>query len=96
MGPVELTRVFDPLDLEIIDRVYEAAWARLEARDSTRDRQKDGERQEALKQRIFALAGCGHVDFDSLCDKVLANLPPERAVPAPKPLGNLEGDAREA
>ena len=33
-------RVFDPLDLEIIDRVYEAAWAQIEARDFYRDASK--------------------------------------------------------
>jgi hypothetical protein len=38
---------FDPLDLEIIDRVYEAAWAQLEAREPFRDREKDGERGRA-------------------------------------------------
>jgi hypothetical protein len=27
MGPFKPSRVFDPLDLEIMDRVYEAAWA---------------------------------------------------------------------
>ena len=54
-----------PLDLEIIDRVYEAAWAQLEAREPFRDRAKDGERGEALRQRIFAVASSGKVDFDS-------------------------------
>ena len=31
MGSFRHPRVFDPLDLEIIDRVCEAAWAQLEA-----------------------------------------------------------------
>ena len=35
-------RAFHPLDLEIMDRVYEAAWAALEARDPFRDTDKDG------------------------------------------------------
>ena len=30
MGSCQRNRVFHPLDLEIIDRVYEAAWAQLE------------------------------------------------------------------
>jgi hypothetical protein len=50
-------------------------WAQVEARDPSRDRQKDGERQEALKKSVFALAGSGHVDFDRLLDKVLASVP---------------------
>ena len=32
--------VFDPLDLEIMDRVYETAWAQLEAREPLRDEKK--------------------------------------------------------
>ena len=44
MGSFKHPHAFDPLDLEIIDRVYEAAWAQVEARDPSRDRQKDGER----------------------------------------------------
>ena len=42
-------RAFDPLDLEIIDRVYEAAWARVET-DIFRDIAKDDERKTALRQ----------------------------------------------
>ena len=30
MGSFKHSCAFDPLDLEIIDRVYEAAWAKLE------------------------------------------------------------------
>jgi hypothetical protein len=73
-------RVFDPLDLEIIDRVYEAAWAKIEAREPFRDIQRDSERQEGLRKLIFAVASTGHlgagnhVDFDNLCDEVLENI----------------------
>ena len=67
-------RVFDPLDLEIIDRVYEAAWARVEARDPGRNREQDGDRQEALRRRIFTCAYPGRVDFDSLCERAIASL----------------------
>jgi hypothetical protein len=31
MGCIKRPRAFDPLDLELIDRVYEAAWAQVEA-----------------------------------------------------------------
>ena len=40
MGSYKHTRVFDPLELEIIDRVYEAAWAQLEAREPFRDERR--------------------------------------------------------
>ena len=32
MGSYKRPHAFDPLDLEIIDRVYEATWAQVEAR----------------------------------------------------------------
>ena len=76
-------RTFDPLDLEIIDRVYEAAWAHLKAREPDRDIARDGERQEALRKKIFGvarIAGSGHVDFDTLTEIVLATIP-ERSKP---------------
>ena len=72
MSSFKEPRVFDPLDLEIIDRVYEAACAQLEAREPFRDREKDGEWEEALRKLVFALVTPGKVDFDSLCDRVLA------------------------
>jgi hypothetical protein len=80
MGSFKRNRVFDPLDLEIIDRVYEAAWAKIEAREPLRNTQRDSERQEGLRKLIFAVASTGHlgagnhVDFDNLCDEVLENI----------------------
>ena len=95
MGSFKRRRGFGPLDLEIIDRVYEAAWAQLEAREPFRDREKDGERGEGLRKRIFAFATSGKVDFDTLCDKVLTSKP-ESSMPAPKPTGKVESGALEA
>ena len=74
-GFFQTPRAFDPLDLEIIDRVYEGAWAKLEACEPFRDRERDLERQEALRKQIMTCATHGHVDFDDLCEKVLATLP---------------------
>jgi hypothetical protein len=68
-------RLFDPLDLEIIDRVYEAAWAQVEAREPLRDRERDGERHEVLRKHVMDHAGTHRVDFDTLCEKVLASVP---------------------
>jgi hypothetical protein len=68
-------RAFHPLDLEIMDRVYEAAWAALQAREPFRDPGKDGERQESLRKLVFNNTGTGRIDFDILCDRVLANMP---------------------
>ena len=75
MGSFARPKVFDPLDLQIIDLVYVAAWAQLEARDPFRDHAKDPKRREVLSKKVFAVAMPGAVEFDDLLDKVLAILP---------------------
>ena len=75
MGSFKRPRVFHPLDLEIMDRVFEAAWAQIEAREPFRDRNEDGERQDALRKWLFAVVSPGPVDFDTLYDKALARMP---------------------
>lgn len=67
---------FNPLDLEVIDRVYEAAWARLLATKLPGDEMEELERQKNLRKRLFALARPGGVEFDTLCDMVLASYSP--------------------
>jgi hypothetical protein len=63
--------VFDPLDLEIIDRVYEAAWARI---DASSHGEMD-ETKDALRRWVMTCASPGNVDFDSLYEQVCASLP---------------------
>ena len=75
MGSYKRPSVFDPLDLQIIDLVYEAAWAGFIARDPYRDTRKDEDRQELLRKKVFAVATPGEVEFDALLDKVLASIP---------------------
>jgi hypothetical protein len=75
MGSFKQPQVFLPLDLEIMDRVYEAAWAELEARDPFRDRDKDGERGETLRKLVMDQTSRGKVDFDTLLARVVANMP---------------------
>jgi hypothetical protein len=74
MGTFRPAHTFDPLDLEIIERVYEAAWAKIESRYLYRDTNRDDERQKALRRWLFVLAK-SPVDFDMLYDKVEASLP---------------------
>ena len=57
MGSFKHPRAFGPLDLEIFDLVYEAAWAALEARDPFRDTEKDGARQQALRKLVMDNTG---------------------------------------
>jgi hypothetical protein len=88
-------RVFDPLDLEIIDRVYEAAWAHVQARQPNRDTTSDAERQEALRKKIFGVArivGSGHIDFDTLAEVVIATIP-ERSISKRGPYAVPEADS---
>jgi hypothetical protein len=66
-----------PLDLEVIDRVYEAAWAQLPAMNLPRDEMEELDRQKNLRKRLFALARAGGVEFDTLCDMVLASYSPK-------------------
>jgi hypothetical protein len=77
---------FDSLDLEIMDRVYEVAWAHIQAREFSRNTVSDGARQKALRGKILGvarIAGPGHLDFDTLCEVVLATIP-EQLEPEPR------------
>ena len=80
MGSFKRPRVFDPLDLEIIERAYEAAWAEIVAREPNRDASKDDERKMFLRKRMFVTVCKGMTDTHSLRDKVLASMQP-----TPKP-----------
>jgi hypothetical protein len=42
-------------ELKIIERACEVAWREIAAHDPSRDLAKDAERQEALRQRVFAI-----------------------------------------
>jgi hypothetical protein len=103
MSASKRPRVFIPLDLEIIDRVYEAAWAKIEADNLFREVSRDDERKQSLRKRIFALderkqslrkrifalAGSGPVDFDTLYEKVMRSAPqPLAKAPGKKPRGS--------
>jgi hypothetical protein len=62
-------------ELETIDRVYHAAWSEILERHPQPDNEKAKERQEALRKRLFVLAGRGEVEFGVLRDQVLATMP---------------------
>ncbi len=84
MGSYKHPQVFGPLDLEIIDRVYDAAWAELEAREPFRDRERDEERRAELRKLIMDSTGTGRVEFNALCARVLANMPRKRSFSTPR------------
>jgi hypothetical protein len=73
MGSYKHPRIFLPLDLQIVDMVYDAAWAHIVNNDPFRDTTRDGERKEALREKVIALAQ-GSDDFDTLLNAVLRNI----------------------
>jgi hypothetical protein len=75
MGSFQTTSCISSLDLEIMDRVYETVWAHVEAREPFRDRQTDGELQNAVPKLVFDSAGSDKINFDMLWDRVLASMP---------------------
>ena len=70
-----MNAAFDNGELAIIDRVYELAWAQVEARDPKRDRTRDEERRATLKLRVANFVRSGQVEFDPLYRTVLATIP---------------------
>jgi hypothetical protein len=90
MGSFKRPRAFDPLDLEIIDRVYEAAWAQIEAREPWRDTERDAEREQGLRKLIFGAANKRPVDFDDLYERTIKALgPTEVKVVCPQSVEDL-------
>lgn len=81
MNPLERPHAFDPLDLEIIDLAYEAAWTKIEKSHPQRDTNKDPEYKQMLRRSLF-LAVHEHIsDPEALCDKALAAMPPHLSIP---------------
>ena len=69
------SHAFDPLDLEIIDHVFEAAWAQIEARRPFRNSEGDAERRETLRKYVMNCASEDKIDFDALYERVVAHMP---------------------
>jgi hypothetical protein len=74
MGSLQRRHKFDPSELELIDRVYKVACLHIEACNLYRAAPYIAEEEDRLRKAIFACAASGRLDFDTLCDKVLASL----------------------
>jgi hypothetical protein len=86
MGSYKHPRVFLPLDLQIVEMVYDAAWTQIVNNDPFRDTTYDEECKEALRKKVFALAQ-GSVDYDILLNTVMSNISETWAIlaqPTPK------------
>ena len=87
MGSYKHPRIFLPLDFQIVEMVYDAAWTHIVNNDPFRDTTRDEERKGALREKVFALAQ-GSVDFDTLLDTVMTNISEPWAILVPsKPKG---------
>ena len=75
MGSFKHPRSFQPLELEIMDYVYEAAWAYIEALDPFRDRSHDWVRQAVLRKQVIDSTGKDRIEFDTLYEKVVEAMP---------------------
>ena len=74
MNPMELSRAFDPLDLEIVERAYEAAWTEIENYNPQRDTSKDPEYKQMLRRALFLAAHERMSDPETLCDEALVRM----------------------
>ena len=88
MGSYKHPRIFLPLDLQIVEMVYDAAWTHIVNNDPFRDTTRDEERKEALREKVFALTQ-GSVDFDALLNAVMSNISePWAILVSPEPKGS--------
>ena len=66
---------FSPADRFLLDQVYDAAWAVIQAHDPFRDVDQDEQLQSALRQKLFVLAANGERDPQRLRHLLLAEMP---------------------
>jgi hypothetical protein len=78
-------QAFDPLDLEIMERALDAAWAIIKARQPLGDQQDDEELRTALSEKLISLAETyGVTDSESLRSLLLGEPPA-----SPSPISRL-------
>ena len=66
---------FDPLDLEIIEQVYDAVWDAVRVNDPFRNLRLDDELKASIRRVLFACAAIqGTNDPDGLKEAVLSTL----------------------
>jgi hypothetical protein len=80
-------RFRDPLDLEILEWIFESAWTTVQVNDPFRDFGKDEELKTALRRKLFALACVGMDDPDMLRSRLVAGMvsPPLAALTQIRP-----------
>ena len=66
---------FSLADRFLLNQVYDAAWAVIQAHDPFLDVDQDEQLQSALRQKLFALAANGERDPQRLRSLLLAEMP---------------------
>ena len=66
---------FGPAERLLLDQVYDAAWAVIQAHDPFRDLDQDEQLQSVLRQKLFVLAANGERDPQTLRSLLLAEMP---------------------
>jgi hypothetical protein len=70
----------DPLDHEILERAFEAAWEAIKGSDRHSDTESDEELELALRRELIEIARLNGVsDPETLKDVLLVRAPPWRA-----------------
>ena len=64
----------NPADRVILDQVFEAAWAVIQAHDPFRDLDQDEQLKFALREQLFVLAADGERDRQGLRSLLLADV----------------------
>ncbi len=72
------TRIFTPSQLQVIERACEAAWAKIATKYPDRDTEKDERLRARLRKKIFASVGDDSSGIDTVGERLIRNLPPER------------------
>lgn len=65
----------DPADRFLLDQVYDAAWAVIQAHDPFRDLDQDEQLQFALRRKLFVLAANCERDPQMLRSLLLTEMP---------------------
>ncbi len=77
---------FDPLDNEIVERAFDAAWDAIKSTCQHVEAESDEELEAALRRELMEIARLNGVsDPDTLKDILLASLQPARAAQRGRP-----------
>ena len=87
-----LRHQFDPLDREILERVFDATWSAVKGHDLSVDFDSDEGLEAILRRELIEIASFNGVsDPESLRDILLTRLPPVRPTNPTDDQSNVKG-----